>query len=238
MVQKVNAQKHLVAHYTAIGDLKYDFRNYNLFNLVASKVSGHTVIDIGCGSAHLLQILKKHGKDVFGVEPAESMRKLAKEINPGVPVFESVAQLPKTEVDTVLMIDVLEHIEDDARQVKVVASILKKRGRFIVVVPAYSALYGKRDVLMGHYRRYSAKALYQVLEENGFKIKYLRYWNALGFIPYFTSEKVFKKPLQSKSRQKGNKLFDLWFKYIENNFDFGFGLSIICVAIKTDETAI
>ena len=56
--QGVNAEEHLVEHYSALENLKYDFRNYNLFNLVSRLVKGESVVDIGCGPASFLSILK------------------------------------------------------------------------------------------------------------------------------------------------------------------------------------
>jgi len=245
MSPEINAEEHLVEHYATLGCLKSDFRNLNLFHLVAAVVTGKNVIDIGCGAAFLANILKERGKHVVGIEPSGGMRALAAEINPGVAIIPGMAEdvdaLVREPVDAVLMIDVLEHIEKDVEQIKKVLAVLKKGGEFVFVVPAHSFLFGKRDEQMGHYRRYSKKRLTELLESNGFRIKFLRHWNALGFLPYLISEKVLRKPLNSKLRQIAKhgvlsalmqKGLNFWFSRIENNFDFGFGLSIIGVARK------
>lgn len=242
---KVKGEEYLIEHYTALRDLKSDFRNDNLFKLVASIVKGQSVVDIGCGAAYLAGLLKARGKMVTGIEPSSGMRALAAEINPGVTILpgraEKVDLLVREPVDTVLMIDVLEHIEKDLEQVKKVRSVLKTGGEFIFVVPAHPFLFGTRDKQMGHYRRYSKKLLQEIFVANGFCIEHLRHWNALGVLPYIISEKILQRPLDSKLRhtvkpgtlarvmQKG---LNLWFHRIENNFDFGFGLSIIGVARK------
>ena len=63
----------------------------------------------------------------------------------------------------------------------------------------------------------------------------------LGFFPYLFHEKILKKELNTSLRdgnEKGffkktlNRILNLWFKFIENNIDFGFGLSLICIAKK------
>lgn len=237
MSQRVNADGHMVEHYSALGDLKSDFRNQNLYDLVANLVKGEQVIDIGCGAGVFLGFLKARGKKVSGVEPSSGMRELAKKIDPEIPISAELDQNEK--VDTVVMLDVLEHIEDDAKQVRKVHAVLKDGGQLVVVVPAHAILYGERDRQMGHYRRHSKASIKKVLEENGFKVESFRHWNALGFLPYLISEKVLRRPLESKLRQnvKGSPLstflqhiLNLWFKKVENNFDFGFGLSIIVVA--------
>jgi 2-polyprenyl-3-methyl-5-hydroxy-6-metoxy-1,4-benzoquinol methylase len=234
MEKKVNADKHLVGHYASLGNLESDFRNRNLYALVTALVKGERVVDIGCGVGEFVRILKAQGKSVKGVEPSEGMRRLAREINPEIIIS---AELDRNErAEAVTMLDVLEHIEDDSGQVRSVRSILEPAGEFVFVVPAHPVLYGERDRQMGHCRRYSKELIKNLLEANGFEVVSMRHWNALGFLPYFVCEKIFKKPLNSGLRKKSSpmqKLLDLWFNKVENNFDFGFGLSIIGVARKS-----
>jgi len=238
-------EHHLVEHYSMLGDLRADFRNWNLFHLVASVVVGETVVDIGCGSAFFASILKTRSRHVVGIEPNSGMRALAAQINPGVVVIpgraEEIDVLLQEPVDTIVMIDVLEHIEEDIEQVKKVRAALKKNGEFVFVVPSHPFLYGKRDKQMGHYRRYSKKTLQEMLTANGFCIQYMRHWNALGVLPYVVSEKVLKRPLRARLRESAEtgilagivrNGLDFWFRRVENNFSFGFGLSIVGVARK------
>ena len=114
------------------------------------------------------------------------------------------------------------------------------KGQLIIVVPAFKFLYGKRDKSSGHYKRYSKKELVGKLSKHKFKIKYIRYWNMLGFVPYLFYEKILQKELNTELRSQDigifkkslSKLLNFWFRYIENNFNFGFGLSLICIAEK------
>jgi SAM-dependent methyltransferase len=243
----VDSKEYLANLYRGMGDLRYDFRNYNLNQMIAFKVKGASALDIGCGNGFLLGLLSKT-KEVYGVEPNFNLIKLAKEINPKLKIYkgfaEEVDELITKKVDSILMIDVLEHVEDDVLQIKRVYNNLNERGQFIVVVPAYQFLYGKRDKNNGHYRRYSKQDLMRRLSNNGFKIKSIRYWNVLGFLPYLFYEKILKKELNTELRsikKKGvikkaiNKILDLWFRYVENNFNFGFGLTIMCIVEKKDK---
>ena len=238
-------EDYLVEHYQALEDIRTDFRNANLFNLIASKVTGTTVVDIGCGSGFFGNLLVERHKEVIGIEPNDDMRVLASRINPKVTVIpgraEDVVDLVTKSVETVVMLDVLEHVENDGEQVQKVQQVLVEHGQFIVVVPACPFLYGERDKGMHHYRRYTADSLRTVLTQNGFEINTMRHWNMLGFFPYLISEKIFHKPLTSKLRGSTmvgvggrilRKVLNLWFKRVENVFDFRFGLSIIAVARK------
>lgn len=238
-------EQTLVEHYQTLDNIRTDFRNANLFALVASLVTGKTVVDVGCGSGFLTNLMLESGREVVGIEPNEGLRKLASELNPRAKIIpgmaEDITSTVTAPVESVVMTDVLEHIEDDGEQVRKVSRVLATGGQFVIVVPAYPSLYGKRDEGMGHYRRYSKRALEKVLTENGFRVTKIRYWNALGVLPYLVAEKILKRPLRAEfrgsekvgffSRAVRTGLF-FWFRYVENNCNFYFGLSIIAVAKK------
>ena len=241
----IHSEKNLHNLYKDLGNLRNDFRNYNLTILIASKVNGDSVLDIGCGNSFLLGVLSKRGKKTFGIENDKELINLSIRINPELNILhgaaEDIDRIFKKKVDAITIIDVLEHIKNDDEQIKKIKNHLNDEGLLIIVVPAYAFLYGNRDEIFGHYRRYSKSRLIKLLFENGFKIKYVRYWNMLGFFPYLLSEKCLKKQLSSKLRKENEKgimekllikFLNLWFKYIENNFNLGFGLSLICMAEK------
>lgn len=239
-----DSREYLAKMYGELGDLECDFRNCNLNSLVASKIKGSRVLDIGCGSGRLVSLLAKKGKKAFGIEPNKELVRLSKSLNPGIEVYEGqcsdISKIKKN-ADTITMIDVLEHIRDDETQIRNVHDHLEKNGSLIVVVPALKFLYGKRDKNNGHYRRYSKKELVAKLKKNGFRVKQIRYWNFAGILPYLFCEKLLKRELNTQLRAKNKKgfvkkalasLLSLWFKYAENNINFGVGLTLICVAEK------
>lgn len=235
----------LAKHYTVLGNAQKDFRNANLYNLIASYVQGKVVVDVGSGSGVFSSLLSKQGKEVIGIEPNNELRTLAHMLNPDSNLFSGVAEdittFITTSVDTVVMIDVLEHVADDKAQIKKINTVLAQNGEVVLVVPAHPFLYGKRDERMGHYRRYSKSNLVTLLEESGFSIRSVRHWNVLGVLPYLISEKVLSKPLEVKAREAGEVgvvgrvirwcLYE-WFRHVENTFNFGCGLSLIIVAKK------
>ncbi len=239
-----DANQNLTKIYSQLDDLKADFRNKNLINLISNLVTGESVLEIGCGNGILLSKLKKMGKKTLGLEPSKELFEIAKKNNPDLEIVngraEQLGDLIQEKFDSVLMIDVLEHIEDDNGLVQKIYNVLNEKGEYIIVVPAYQFAYGKRDKSLGHYRRYSKKSLKKVLEKNNFVIEKIRYWNMLGLLPYLIAEKIFKKALKTEFRTKNknffskiiSKLLDYWFRFIENKINCGFGLSLICVAKK------
>jgi len=70
-----------------------------------------------------------------------------------------LADLPPAAADTVIYIDVLEHIEDDRGELALAASHLKPGGRVVVLAPAYQSLFGPFDTAVGHFRRYTLPQL-------------------------------------------------------------------------------
>lgn len=81
--------------------------------------------------------------------------------------------------DTILYIDVLEHIEDDAQEIERALSHLKPSGHLIVLSPAHPWLYSAFDKAVGHYRRYTAQSLAAVIPKNLFQEK-LEYLDSVG----------------------------------------------------------
>ncbi len=241
-VGRGDSAAYLTDLYAGLGSQKNDFRNYNLNRLIAALVKGDSVLDIGCGSGALITVLHRMGKDASGIEPNQGLIDVALERDPGLHLYrasgDAVDSLGKR-FDTITIIDVLEHIEDDADQVARMRRALVPGGQLIVLVPAFQFLFGKRDVSAGHYRRYSKRRLVRLLEDAGFEVQRSRHWNAIGFLPYLFAERILRMQLKGDIRTERAKgpfkrafigLLHAWYRKVENNLDFRFGLSVIVSA--------
>ena len=94
----------------------------------------------------------------------------------------TLAELPEDErYDTLLYIDVLEHIEDDAAEFRAAASRLKPGGRVVILVPAHAWLYSPFDQAIGHFRRYDRKTLRSAAPAE-LELETLRYLDAVGVL--------------------------------------------------------
>ena len=92
----------------------------------------------------------------------------------------TVEKLPATELfDTILYIDVLEHIEDDVAELKRAAAHLQTGGRLVVLSPAHQWLFSKFDAAIGHHRRYTRRTLL-ALAPAGVKLDRALYLDAFG----------------------------------------------------------
>lgn len=245
------AESSLSTLYTDLGDIRHDFRNKNLYGLILSLLRGRSLLDIGCGAGHFLFMARHRGFEVSGIEPGGSLIELAEKLyGKTLPIrnlpIESVERIEGT-YDNITLIDILEHIKDDAAALAALKRLLTPSGRLIVLVPCHPHLYGQRDRELGHYRRYGKKELEAKLLRAGYQILQSRHWNMLGYLPYLAAEKILKKKLPLGLRRAKEKNFvekvlcqflDLWMGKIEKRFDLGFGLSCLCVAcLKGPESA-
>jgi len=93
---------------------------------------------------------------------------------------EDARALARVGFDTVVCLNVLEHIEDDAAALRRLRQILPTDGRLVLLVPQYPSLYGTYDQRLGHCRRYDRADLETRLTRAGFRVRARRNFNALG----------------------------------------------------------
>lgn len=87
--------------------------------------------------------------------------------------------------DTVIMINVLEHIQDDQESIRAAYHSLAPGGTFIVYSPALPWLYSPHDKAVGHYRRYEMGQLEQIMRQEGFIMVAAKYMDFMGVLPWY-----------------------------------------------------
>ncbi len=95
--------------------------------------------------------------------------------------------------DTIICLNVIEHIDDDNLALKNISSLLSKNGKAIVLVPRGQWLFGTLDQVLGHKRRYSEAMLKQLAEKNGFTIEKILHFNRASTIPWWINGKLMRK---------------------------------------------
>ena len=95
--------------------------------------------------------------------------------------------------DTVLCINVLEHIEPDEQALKGFYRMLPPGGRVIILVPQGKWLFGPMDAALGHKRRYSKRELVSKMEQAGFKVEKLSGINRVSSLPWFFNGKILRR---------------------------------------------
>lgn len=121
--------------------------------------------------------------------------------------FEPLAEA----ADTVICLNVLEHIEDDLGALRNIYSALSPGGRAIVLVPCGQEIFGQLDVILGHYRRYSDAQLQAVFEQAGFEIERILYFNHVSRPSWYLTGKLAKRSRISRFQLKiFDRLVWLW----------------------------
>ncbi|MBL6945531.1 MAG: class I SAM-dependent methyltransferase [Rhodospirillales bacterium] len=142
---------------------------------------------------------------------------------------------PAKRFDVVVMVNVLEHIEDDRAALEGLLAVLKPGGHILLFVPALPFLYSELDRLVGHYRRYRRSAMVRLMEDAGFQVILSRYMDILGIIPWWFTFTLGRKTTFNK-RAVG--IYDLVgvrvTRMIERLFGAPVGKSIVAVGRKPD----
>lgn len=104
-----------------------------------------------------------------------------------------MSQLLKNDLfDTILYIDVLEHIEDDKQELINAASHLNVGGHIVIVAPAHNFLFSAFDKKIGHFRRYDKKTLIDAMPDS-LQIVDLRYLDCMGFFASLANKVLLKE---------------------------------------------
>lgn len=131
--------------------------------------------------------------------------------------------------DTVVALNVIEHIEDDKYAVTNCKKLLAPGGNLVVLVPAYKTLYNLFDEELGHFVRYTSKTLQQLLKDGGLSVTHVQYFNAAGIAGWMMNGKLFKKKIIPKRQlQLFDKLIPVM-KLVDAITFHRIGLSVIAI---------
>ena len=161
---------------------------------------GRRVLEIGAGIGNMSAFLIDRDRVVLtDTEPYYLDRLRARYADqPHVTVAElrlpaADARLAAERLDTVVCLNVLEHIEDDRTSLTAMHDLLVPRGRLILLVPSLRALYGSLDQALGHVRRYAPRELATKLGEAGFRVRHLEYFNLAGVPGWWFTGRVLRR---------------------------------------------
>ncbi len=204
------------------------------------------VADIGCGCGMMLRDLLDNGYDAFGIDASEVAREFCRQR--GVEVV--AGELPggmdvaPASMDAVLMLDVLEHIDDDAAAFGEAANLVRPGGIVICTVPAYQWLWTPRDEFHHHKRRYNRGQLRTVLcAAENVGVEQLSYMNSLLF-PLACVSRMAEKLIRRKDNATDltvpalglnralQAIFQSERRRLSRGRGFPFGLSLVGVVRK------
>lgn len=149
-------------------------------------------------------------------------------------ISQNVELLKGFDFDTVVCLNVLEHIKDDLKAIKNMNSLLCKNGRIVLLLPAFSMLFGSIDKADHHFRRYNKKATLRKVRNAGFDVIKAYYMNFPGFFGWYYHSRILKARVHPKSSISFfDKLVPI-FSFFEGIIRPPLGLSMIVIAKKKE----
>ena len=181
-------------------------KNYNewIFAEFSRYIRGN-VAEVGAGSGNFSKrLLQSNLEKLYAFEPSNDMFPLLEASTRGDKKVEAIhgffdVEQGRETFDTILYINVLEHVEDDVAEMKKVRKSLGPGGHLLVFVPALPFLYSNFDEQIGHFRRYTKTSLVSVVEQAGLTIEKVRYFDCLGILPWYVHFTLLKNTMTANN---------------------------------------
>jgi SAM-dependent methyltransferase len=209
-----------------------------MFELLAPYV-GNRILEVGSGIGNLSEFLVDRGEVCLTDTADDHLATLRARFGdmPGVRVLhwdlgeESPPELAPGSFDTIVCINVLEHVEDDPAALARLRRLLAPGARLILLVPAGQVLYNEFDRALGHYRRYSRRTLTDVLEASDFAVDRVWYFNPVGIFGWFVNGSILRKRVLPTGQMRLLDRFVPVLRFI-HRLGLPFGLSVVAIARK------
>jgi 2-polyprenyl-3-methyl-5-hydroxy-6-metoxy-1,4-benzoquinol methylase len=214
----------------------------HLFNLFREHI-GSRVLEVGSGIGTMSRPLADLADLVVGIEPNVNCAARAQQAMRDHPRFSlrvchleecDRAELLSHRFDTVVCVNVLEHIADDAGALRTFRDVVVPNGRVLIFVPAVQAAYGPLDAELGHHRRYSKRTLAKAFTDAGLELLALRYTNPIGLLGWMYNAHVTKSTAHSLAQVR---LFETlvapWALPLERLIAPPIGLSLVAVGRRS-----
>jgi SAM-dependent methyltransferase len=201
---------------------------------------GRSVLELGPGMGHFAAELDALGLDrlVLADTEAYALHRLRERYagREDVDVVEVTVPGPVeigAPVDTVVAMNVIEHIDDDVAAMRDLATVLVPGGRLVVWVPGYPALYGDFDRKVGHVRRYTPATLGAAVRAAGLEVHVCRPINLLGGLGWWLAVR--------RGKVGYPKPWLVWLfdrvgipitRWLERVVRPPFGQTVFCIAVK------
>jgi glycosyltransferase involved in cell wall biosynthesis len=204
---------------------------------------GRRVLEIGAGFGNITRHLKgrevlvasdldpvalEHLKGTFRDDPSVRVASYKFPLDPA-----ARKEIQDLRIDSIVCLNVLEHIEDDRGTLADMYELLQPEGRLVLLVPAFARLFGTLDTHLRHFRRYEKDELESKLREAGFVIEDLRFVNRPGILGWWLNGKVLRRRVLPRSQLLAFKLLMPMLEREKDNPPTA-GLSLVAIAKKTD----
>ena len=198
------------------------------------------VLELGAGIGNISKLLAADARTLLATEvEASHLEKLREALagrsNVEVARYDLEAPPPadiaSRRFDTVLSMNVLEHVKDDVRATRELTRLLRPGGWMLTYVPALPIAFGPMDAALGHHRRYTTKSFAALMRSAKLHVERCEYMNVLGLAGWLVNNKILRRDTPDPS-QVGifEKLVPL--VRLEDRLRMPFGLGLVCHAQK------
>lgn len=162
---------------------------------------GERVAEVGAGSGNFSALLLREPiRQLVAIEPSTEMFERLTEatasdtrVERQNDFFSEVSEAYPSYFDSIVYVNVLEHVERDAEELTHVHQALRPGGHACIFVPALPWLYSEHDASIGHFRRYTRRELLTRMKGAGFEIVRTRYFDIAGILPWLILMKILRK---------------------------------------------
>lgn len=195
------------------------------------------VLEIGAGVGQTSEaILQLPGiNELVGVEPDPRFQEGFRQRLPDVRLVAGTCGdlAAAEEFHAAVMVNVLEHIEDDCAELSALHARLRQtRGHLCILVPARPELYSRLDAHFGHFRRYTRSDLRTKLVDAGFSLVRLHYFNFIGYLAWGVRHRILGSmsfdPLQVRAFDRA--IFPVAHAFESKFFRPPIGQSVLAIA--------
>jgi len=163
---------------------------------------GRRVLEIGAGVGTMSAFLTDRERVVLSDTNSGYLERLRARFADQPHVRVVPLRLPATNgdlvperLDTIICLNVLEHVRDDEPSLATMFQLLQPGGRLVLLVPSLPAIYGTLDRALGHFRRYTPAELRRKYAAVGFRMRHLEYFNLAGIPGWWFTGRVLKREL-------------------------------------------
>ena len=204
---------------------------------------GKNILEIGTGQGNFKKLLGKSYSTYISIDIDDEVVQRAKIRDPEgnyltLSITDSKCSelLKQYNIDTIICINVLEHISLPEIAISNMLKILTSEGNLLLFVPAFRNLYNGMDKLAGHYTRYTKSSLIKITDPHESRVLKIEYFNCIGGIGWFINKFIKHTDLDSKSLNTQMRFFDRFivpFSKALNSFTKNiFGQSLLVVFNK------
>lgn len=242
-IKETISDKDKVRHSLLLLSERYNYNRW-IYNNIKNFI-GNNILEVGAGIGNITDFIIFKDKltlidvDQSYVDYLSAKYSFRNQSNFNVfrVDIQNIESSPVTELkyDTVVCLNILEHLENDRKAIENMISLLQPGGRLIILVPALNILYGSMDISFGHRRRYNKKQFKLLVEGQNLDIVKFYYLNFLGLFGWYVNGKIFKN---KELPEKQTKIFDKLVPFlglIEKIVKPPLGQSLVLIAQKNNQ---